>query len=85
MRREIFLDLANDHRDYKVRLNEAVAKVTTEEKQYIRDAMVGKVHGIQTVGDIARSMNMELMVVATVITNNIEKTELHSLREGAWV
>jgi predicted nucleotidyltransferase len=82
VRRDRFLDLAQDRRDYKIRLAEAVRKVTPEEVQHIQAAMTGKVHGIQTVGDIARSMNIELMIVATVISNNIQRHEILSFKEN---
>lgn len=75
------LDLANDSRPYKVRLDEAVAKVTPEQVKKIKSMMLGEVEGVKTVGDISRALNIELMIVANVITNNIETVSHHRFKD----
>lgn len=76
------IDLPQDDRPYSVRLAEAVSRVAPEQVKTIESMMKGKVEGVRTVGDIAKAMDMELMIVATVIKNNIVTEEVHRFRDG---
>lgn len=78
---ELLLDLAKDDRPYKTRLKEAVRKVSPEQVQEIKRLFLGGDPEVKTVGDIARRMRFELMIVSQIICNNIETVKHHRLSE----